>query len=183
MSPFTGSLDESRRPRQPAQGLRQWRPGVRSVKGGALSRDCRVLHPPFQCSRSQFSLALSCARLTLPPQLTAKALPRLDEDERLLPILSHLSMGFMAGIGSEYTVPTGGDGEELTAEMVPGLSTASFPFCMRSLQDALKGSGHLKHEGRHMYNLFLKVRSRCGFPWVGVRRLTVPFAGHWSLGR
>lgn len=66
-------------------------------------------------------------------------------------------MGFMAGYTSDYTTPT--DGEAITAEMVPELSKISFPYCMRSLQDALKANHHLKHEGRQQLNLFLKV---CG---------------------
>lgn len=95
----------------------------------------------------------------VPPQMTAKALPRLDEDQRLLPVLEHLSMGFQAGITSEYVFSTTGDGEEITAEMVPDLARQSFPMCMRSLEDTLRGSKHLKHEGRQQYNLFLKVCS------------------------
>ena len=69
--------------------------------------------PPDSPALSKLVLSLPCrGSPNASPQLTAKALPRLDDDERLLPILSHLSMGFMAGITSEYTVPTGGDGEE-----------------------------------------------------------------------
>lgn len=90
--------------------------------------------------------------------MTAKALPRLDEDQRLLPVLEHLSMGFQAGITSEYVFSSTNDGEEIRAEMVPDLAKQSFPMCMRSLEDTLRGSKHLKHEGRQQYNLFLKVR-------------------------
>jgi DNA primase large subunit len=90
-------------------------------------------------------------------QLTAKALPRLDEDTRLIPILSHLSMGFTAGITSDYNFATSADGEAITAEMVPELAVQSFPLCMRQLQDTLKTSKHLKHEGRQQYGLFLKA--------------------------
>lgn len=96
--------------------------------------------------------------LTSSRQLTAKALPRLDEDTRLVPILSHLSMGFMAGITSDYSFTSTADGEAVTADMVPELAVQSFPLCMRNMQDTLKGSKHLKHEGRMQYGLFLKVR-------------------------
>jgi DNA primase large subunit len=41
--------------------------------------------------------------------------------------------------------------------MVPALADSSFPFCMRSMQEALKSSHHLKHEGRQQLGLFLKV--------------------------
>lgn len=44
--------------------------------------------------------------------------------------------------------------------MVPALADSSFPFCMRSMQEALKSSHHLKHEGRQQFGLFLKVRNQ-----------------------
>ncbi|GAA6003477.1 DNA primase subunit PRI2 [Rhodotorula paludigena] len=96
------------------------------------------------------------SRLAKALELTAKALPRLDEDTRLVPILSHLSMGFMAGITSDYSFTSTADGEAVTADMVPELAVQSFPLCMRNMQDTLKGSKHLKHEGRMQYGLFLK---------------------------
>lgn len=68
-------------------------------------------------------------------------------------------MGFMAGITSDYSFISTADGEAITAEMVPELANQSFPLCMRNMQDTLKGSKHLKHEGRQQYSLFLKVRS------------------------
>ncbi|SCV71677.1 BQ2448_3265 [Microbotryum intermedium] len=108
--------------------------------------------------REELSLVLAefSARLSRGLEQTAKALPRLDEDSRLLPVLEHLSMGFEAGIASEYTFTGVEDGETIRAEMVPALSQQSFPMCMRSLQETLKSSKHLKHEGRLQYNLFLK---------------------------
>ncbi|GAA6010672.1 hypothetical protein JCM10207_007798 [Rhodosporidiobolus poonsookiae] len=109
-------------------------------------------------SSQEFSLVAAefGSRLARGLELTAKALPRLDEDTRLIPILSHLSMGFMAGITSDYQFTSTADGEAITAEMVPELAVQSFPLCMRSMQDTLKSSKHLKHEGRQQYNLFLK---------------------------
>lgn len=90
--------------------------------------------------------------------MTAKALPRLDEDDRLLPILNHLSLGFMAGITADYAIPNAADGEAITADMIKGLAVKNFPFCMRNLQDGLNRDHHLKHEGRQQYSLYLKVR-------------------------
>ncbi|GAA5973432.1 hypothetical protein JCM11641_006457 [Rhodosporidiobolus odoratus] len=109
-------------------------------------------------SSQQFSLVAAefGSRLARGLELTAKALPRLDEDTRLVPVLSHLSMGFMAGITSDYQFTSTADGEAVTAEMIPQLALQSFPLCMRSIQDTLKSSKHLKHEGRQQYNLFLK---------------------------
>ncbi|GAA5963393.1 hypothetical protein JCM3765_003053 [Sporobolomyces pararoseus] len=109
-------------------------------------------------SSQEFSLVAAefATRLSRGLELTAKALPRLDEDTRLIPVLSHLSMGFMAGITSDYSFTNMGDGEEITAEMVQELSRQSFPLCMRNLQETLNSSHHLKHEGRQQYSLFLK---------------------------
>ncbi|KAL9939023.1 hypothetical protein V8E36_001836 [Tilletia maclaganii] len=92
---------------------------------------------------------------------TARALPRLNEDDRLLPVLEHLSMGFIAGISSDYGgaagVGIGGElGEALRADMVEGLVRAHAPMCMRNLQETLSEKKHLKHFGRLQYNLFLK---------------------------
>jgi len=33
-----------------------------------------------------------------------------------------------------------------------------FPLCMRHLHESLRADGHLKHNGRNQYGLFLKVR-------------------------
>ncbi|GAA6011155.1 hypothetical protein JCM11491_006742 [Sporobolomyces phaffii] len=109
-------------------------------------------------SSQEFSLVAAefAARLSRGLELTAKALPRLDEDTRLVPVLSHLSMGFMAGITSDYSFSATGDGEAITAEMIPDLARQSFPLCMRNMQENLRISKHLKHEGRQQYNLFLK---------------------------
>ncbi|KAL8293663.1 hypothetical protein RQP46_000364 [Phenoliferia psychrophenolica] len=109
-------------------------------------------------TREELSLVSAefTSRLARKLEMTAKALPRLDEDDRVLPVLDHLSNAFTAGITSEYTVSTNKLGEAITAEMIPSLAATSFPMCMRSMQDTLKSSHHLKHEGRQQLNLFLK---------------------------
>ncbi|KZV86564.1 DNA primase, large subunit, partial [Exidia glandulosa HHB12029] len=88
---------------------------------------------------------------------TAKALPRLDEDDRILPILGHLADGLLAGIpmDSSFAV-TEGDGVTITADMIEDLSRKHFPLCMRNLHDNLRKDKHLKHAGRLQYTLFLK---------------------------
>lgn len=90
-------------------------------------------------------------------EMTARALPRLDEDDRLLPVLDHLSTGFTGALSSKYTLPEEGNGELITADMVKDLSKKHFPMCARSLQSTLNTSHHLKFKGRQQYNLFLKV--------------------------
>jgi DNA primase large subunit len=90
--------------------------------------------------------------------MTAKALPRMDEDTRLEPILDNLSQGFIAGIGSEWGADEN-TGEGIRAEMVDELAHKHFPMCMRNLHENLKRNHHLKHFGRLQYGLFLKVTS------------------------
>lgn len=90
--------------------------------------------------------------------MTAKSLPRLDEDTRLVPILDNLSRGFLAGVPSEWNGSSGeGSGEDIRAEMVDELAGKHFPMCMRSLHQNLRRDHHLKHFGRLQYGLFLKV--------------------------
>jgi DNA primase large subunit len=92
-------------------------------------------------------------RLSAALEMTARAIPRLDEDDRLLPILSHLSKGFTA---PEYTASGEFDGTAVTAAQVPAL-LQHFPLCMRNLHDNLNHAHHLKYWGRQQYGLFLKA--------------------------
>ncbi|KAI5853498.1 eukaryotic and archaeal DNA primase, large subunit-domain-containing protein [Tricharina praecox] len=88
-------------------------------------------------------------------ELTARALPRLDEDDRLIPILNHLSLGFTApeyNPSSELSILSGAP---ITAADVEGLSQ-HFPACMTHLHRTLRKAKHLKHFGRLQYGLFLK---------------------------
>jgi len=86
-------------------------------------------------------------------KLTSRALPRLDEDDRLTPILSHLSKNFAAPdfTSSDETSLTG----TITAGQIDNLSQ-HFPLCMRNLHTTLRRDAHLKHFGRLQYTLFLK---------------------------
>lgn len=89
--------------------------------------------------------------------MTSKAIPRLDEDDRLLPLLSHLSMGFLAGISTDYSDSSLIEhGQELTSSMVYDLVMRHAPMCMKNLNVTLKEKGHLKHFGRQQFGLFLK---------------------------
>ena len=90
-------------------------------------------------------------------EATAKALPRLDEDTRLVPILDNLSRGFQAGVSSEWSGADGAPDGTLTAEMIDEMAYKHFPACMRNLHMALRKDKHLKHFGRLQYGLFLKV--------------------------
>jgi Eukaryotic and archaeal DNA primase, large subunit len=78
----------------------------------------------------------------------------MDED-RLTPILDHLSKGFVAGIPSE--LPAEFESSEIIrADQVDYLSK-HFPLCMRAMHVNLRKDHHLKHQARLQYGLFLKV--------------------------
>lgn len=95
-------------------------------------------------------------------QYTAKMLPRMDEDTRLVPILNNLSQGFLAGVPSEWVNPSA-TGDEICADMIDDLARKHFPMCMRNLHECLVRDRHLKHFGRLQYGLFLKVRQDLGW--------------------
>jgi len=98
------------------------------------------------------------SRLTNAVELTARALPRLDEDDRLLPIITHFSQGFLAGIAGEHGRTAGEYGDAVTSDMIDDLARKHFPLCMRHVHNGLRQNRHLKHQGRLQYTLFLKAR-------------------------
>ncbi|XP_074640778.1 DNA primase large subunit-like [Tubulanus polymorphus] len=85
--------------------------------------------------------------------VTARALPNLEEDNRLVPILNGLNKGYF---GQDYTNKKSNTGE-VTAAMVDELSKKSFPPCMQQVHQGLRQTHHLKHGGRMQYGLFLKA--------------------------
>ncbi|PGH23238.1 hypothetical protein AJ80_02654 [Polytolypa hystricis UAMH7299] len=107
--------------------------------------------------REQLSMILAefTARLERALEFTSRALPRLDEDDRLMPILEHLSHNFGTS-DSTYSEGEGSvPGAPITAASVDALSQ-HFPLCMRNLHIQLRKNAHLKHFGRLQYTLFLK---------------------------
>ncbi|KAK1232949.1 DNA primase subunit pri2 [Marasmius sp. AFHP31] len=111
-------------------------------------------------SRDQLSIAFQefQEHLEKALQMTAKALPTLEEDNRLVPILNNLSQGFVAGVSSEWTAPTNeGSGDEIRADMVDDIAQKHYPLCMWNMHRNLKKDHHLKHFERLTYGLFLKV--------------------------
>lgn len=79
----------------------------------------------------------------------------MDEDDRLTPILNHLSKNF-GSADSVYSEGEGHvDGTTITAASIDQLSQF-FPLCMRNLHVNLRKNNHLKHFGRLQYTLFLK---------------------------
>ncbi|KAF3161441.1 hypothetical protein TWF225_002898 [Orbilia oligospora] len=86
---------------------------------------------------------------------TARYLPHLDEDDRLIPILNHLSKGFTAPEYTSSTSLASLSGEAITASQIDNLSS-HFPLCMKNLHTSLRRDKHLRHFGRLQYGLFLK---------------------------
>ncbi|KAH6889883.1 eukaryotic and archaeal DNA primase, large subunit-domain-containing protein [Thelonectria olida] len=95
------------------------------------------------------------SRLDRQLELTARALPRLDEDDRLTPILNHLSKNFITPDSSYMSSTSAPDGAQITASNIDNLSQ-HFPACMSHLHRSLRRDAHLKHYGRLQYTLFLK---------------------------
>ncbi|KAL5022677.1 hypothetical protein ScPMuIL_001832 [Solemya velum] len=84
--------------------------------------------------------------------VTARVLPHLQEDDRLLPMLCGLSKRYL---GQDYTAKKSNIGQ-VTAEMIDMLSKQSFPPCMQQLHHSLRQNHHMRHWGRQQYGLFLK---------------------------
>ncbi|NWX97754.1 PRI2 primase, partial [Nothoprocta ornata] len=91
------------------------------------------------------------AKLSKALALTARALPSIQSDERLQPLLNHLSHSY---IGPDYSVQK--NAGKISLEQIDALAVKSFPLCMRQLHKALRESHHLRHGGRMQYGLFLK---------------------------
>lgn len=83
---------------------------------------------------------------------TARALPRMEEDDRLVPILNSVSKQYMSKSSYENN---GTPVDHITAGDVDGLAS-HFPLCMKYLHTRLREDAHLKHMGRMQFGLFLK---------------------------
>jgi DNA primase large subunit len=111
----------------------------------------------FVPSREQTSMVVAefTKRLDRALELTSRALPRLDEDDRLTPILDHLSKNFITPDASYGGGSTAVSGADISARNVDNLAV-HFPLCMQNLHKSLRRDAHLKHFGRLQYSLFLK---------------------------
>ncbi|XP_072533158.1 DNA primase large subunit [Salminus brasiliensis] len=90
-------------------------------------------------------------RLSKALALTARSLPAVQSDERLQPLLNHLSHAY---VGQDYSIQK--NIGKISLEQIDPLSAKSFPLCMRQLHKALREHHHLRHGGRMQYGLFLK---------------------------
>ncbi|KAK9442468.1 DNA primase large subunit [Metarhizium brunneum] len=108
-------------------------------------------------AREQSSMVVAefSSRLEKQLEMTARALPRLDEDDRLTPILNHLSKNFITPDSAYTSNSSAPAGAQITASNIDNLSQ-HFPACMSHLHRSLRRDAHLKHFGRLQYTLFLK---------------------------
>ncbi|CAL1538917.1 unnamed protein product [Lymnaea stagnalis] len=100
------------------------------------------------------SILLSVYRTQLSHALTvtSRALPSMEEDGRLLPMLCGLSKRYL---GQDYSAKKQNVGV-ITADMIDLLSKKSFPLCMQNIHISMKQNHHLRHGSRLQYGLFLK---------------------------
>ncbi|KAI9203179.1 eukaryotic and archaeal DNA primase, large subunit-domain-containing protein [Polychytrium aggregatum] len=90
--------------------------------------------------------------LTKALEETARMLPMMEEDNRLIPILTSLARQHInSGYGSKRTHADG----QVSHESIDSLAK-HFPLCMQNLHYHLRSTNHLKHGGRMQYGLFLK---------------------------
>lgn len=86
---------------------------------------------------------------------TFQALPRLEEDDRLLPLLNNLSRNF-ANIQydnfGDLTLATDINAVSITTPQI----NHHYPLCATHLQKSLTLTSHLKYGGRQQLGLFLK---------------------------
>ncbi|XP_057198874.1 DNA primase large subunit [Triplophysa rosa] len=90
-------------------------------------------------------------RLSKALAMTARSLPAVQSDERLQPLLNHLSHAY---VGQDYSIQK--NIGKISLEQIDALAAKSFPLCKRHLHKALRESHHLRHGGRMQYGLFLK---------------------------
>ncbi|KAF2359407.1 DNA primase large subunit eukaryotic/archaeal [Trinorchestia longiramus] len=84
---------------------------------------------------------------------TCRALPQLEDDERLMMLLQDFDRRYT---GSDYSSKNA-TAAAITPAMLDTLAAKAFPLCMRKLHDTLNSNHHLKHGGRMQYGLFLKA--------------------------
>ncbi|KAF9904093.1 hypothetical protein EC991_003068 [Linnemannia zychae] len=89
-------------------------------------------------------------RLSLALEATGRALPKMDEDDRLMPVLNNINKQYL---GREFT--TSAIAGEIQAGDIDSLKV-HMPLCMEHLHDELRREKHTRHGGRMQYGLFLK---------------------------
>ncbi|CUM65979.1 uncharacterized protein PRCAT00003633001 [Priceomyces carsonii] len=88
---------------------------------------------------------------------TLQSLPRLEEDDRLLPLLNNLSNNFSniqyeSAFGTDPSLASDINAISITQSSI----TKHYPLCGSHLQKNLILNSHLKYQGRQQLGLFLK---------------------------
>ncbi|KAI9138307.1 eukaryotic and archaeal DNA primase, large subunit-domain-containing protein [Paraphysoderma sedebokerense] len=91
------------------------------------------------------------AHLLVSLENAAKFLPRMDEDERLVPVLNNMSKQYLGQNQFTDAAVAG----KVSADDIPKL-VQHYPLCMKQLHTRLADDNHLRHGGRMQYGLFLK---------------------------
>ncbi|EDO16807.1 hypothetical protein Kpol_1056p7 [Vanderwaltozyma polyspora DSM 70294] len=89
---------------------------------------------------------------------TYQFLPRLNEDDRLIPILHHLSSGYsIADFQSSQQFNSSNEDNEINAKSVYSKEISEcYPLCVKNLMDGLNETHHLRYNGRQQLSFFLK---------------------------
>jgi len=82
---------------------------------------------------------------------TCRVLPVLEEDQRLVNLVTNLDKRYT---GEDYG--SKGSAERIVPAQIPELSQRNFPLCMKSMQEVLETTHHVKYKSRLQYGLFLK---------------------------
>ena len=103
-------------------------------------------------SSELLSLVLGVFRSSLSKELvlTCRALPVLEDDTRLVNMITNLDKRYT---GDDYSTKTAG---RVMPHEIDGLSKRNFPLCMSTIQNILTSSHHIKYKARLQYGLFLK---------------------------
>ncbi|CDO95556.1 unnamed protein product [Kluyveromyces dobzhanskii CBS 2104] len=86
---------------------------------------------------------------------TYQMIPKLNEDDRILPILHHLSSGYVVTESQELSGTSVND--EFTHRTVKTKKVMEhFPLCASQLMEQLQANHHLRYQGRQQLSFFLK---------------------------
>lgn len=126
-------------------------PHLVSLKQVYLSKGYAYIPSTLQVSLLSvvFSELLSSALIK-----TFQAIPRLEEDDRLLPLLNNLSRNF-ANIQYENFGDANASDINAMSISTPQIFK-HYPMCALYLQQNMKANSHLKYDGRQQLGLFLK---------------------------
>ena len=94
---------------------------------------------------------------------TFQTIPRLEEDDRLLPLLNNLSKNFS---NFQYESEINKLDEEFISDINSKLIitpkiTKHYPLCAQHLQRNLIANSHLKYNGRQQLGIFKRYWIKC----------------------